>query len=422
MCSLPDGKVCILDWQRRQFRGTPVDTGTIEFAQLSVEEALDHLFALVAPLPSETVALPQAAGRVLSETVYASRDQPPFAASSMDGYAVLGTQVAPGAQFTVIGEAAAGHGWSGRVAPGQAIRIFTGAPMPAGTDRVVIQEEVTRNADTITLAETLSSAPYMRPKGCDFVKGAPLTGPRRLTPAEIALLAAMNIAEVPVTRAPQVALISTGDELVMPGTAPGPDQIVASNTFGLAALLRARGAHPRILPIARDNAASLKQAFALAQTADLIVSIGGASVGDHDLVAPVAAELGMAQHFYKVAMRPGKPLMAGKLGGIPLVGLPGNPVSALVCGTVFLSPMIDVMLGLPAAPAARRLVRLSEALPANGPRAHYMRANCTPEEVRVTGAQDSALLHVLAASNALIIRPPHDAARKAGEEVEVMDL
>jgi molybdopterin molybdotransferase len=249
-----------------------------------------------------------------------------------------------------------------------------------------------------------------------------MNAPRRLGPTDIALLAAMNVAHVPVTRRPAVAILATGDELVAPGEIPGPDQIIASNSYGLAALLEAAGAEARLLPIARDTAASLRTAFDLAQGADLIVTIGGASVGDHDLVGPVAAELGMEQRFYKVAMRPGKPLMAGRLNGVPMVGLPGNPVSAMVCGTVFLAPMIRAMLGLGRQPAPRRTASLAVALGPNGPREHYMRARLTDTGILPFERQDSSLLTVLAGADALMVRPPHDLAQDRGATVEYIDL
>lgn len=389
---------------------------------IPVAQALDHLFALVQPLPVETVPLRRAHGRVLAQTVLAQRTQPPFAASAMDGYAVKSAEVETDALFKVIGESAAGHGFAGTVGAGQAVRIFTGAPVPTGADFVVIQEDVTRRGTLITLNHGIGSAPNIRPAGTDFTKGTPLSAPRRLSAGDVALLAAMNVAQVPVTRAPVVALISTGDELVMPGEVPGDDQIIVSNTFGLAAMLEGLGAVPRILPIARDTPAALRQVLTLAAGADLIVTIGGASVGDHDLVADVAAEMGMQQSFYKVAMRPGKPLMAGMLAGVPMIGLPGNPVSAMVCGTVFLAPVIRALQGLGRAPAPHRQMPLTTPLEANGPRAHYMRAVVDIHGVADAGRQDSSLLSVLATSNALIVRPPDDPARLPGDVVDVIDL
>jgi molybdopterin molybdotransferase len=208
----------------------------------------------------------------------------------------------------------------------------------------------------------------------------------------------------------------------MPGETPSADQIIASNTYGLAAMLTAIGAAPRILPIARDNRASLTTAFDLSQGADLVITIGGASVGDHDLVAGVAHDLGMEQSFYKVAMRPGKPLMAGRLRGTPMIGLPGNPVSAMVCGKIFVQPMLRAMMGLGQAPAPRAQVPLAAAISANGPREHYMRAIVSEGQVTDAGAQDSSLLSVLSQSNALMVRPPNDPARAAGTMVEIIDI
>ncbi|MGR3436350.1 MAG: molybdopterin molybdotransferase MoeA [Shimia sp.] len=388
---------------------------------IPVAEALDHLFALVSPLDAEEVPLRAAAGRVLATTLRAQRDQPPFAASAMDGYALAKGDAIRGRRLRIVGEAAAGHGFSGSVRQGEAVRIFTGAPLPPGTDHVEIQEDVTRDGEGIRLDAPGPAGQYVRPAGADFSIGDEMT-PRRLSPADIALLAAMNHAIVPVTRKPVVALVATGDELTMPGERPRPDQIVASNTFGLAAMVDAAGGTARLLPIARDTQDSLASAFDLARGCDLIVTVGGASVGDHDLVAATADTLGMERAFYKVAMRPGKPLMAGRLSGTPLVGLPGNPVSAMVCGTIFLRPMIDVMLGLGARPAPRYPVRLAHDLPANGPREHYMRARTGPDGVAAADRQDSALLTILAGADALLVRPPHDPARRAGETVDIVGI
>ena len=389
---------------------------------ITVDAALDHLFALVRPLEAETVPLTAAAGRVLAREAVAQRDQPPFAASAMDGYALRRAEAVPGARFTVIGEAAAGHRHDGTVGPGEAVRIFTGAPVPDGADTVVIQEDVTRTGDTITITAAQGDNPHIRPRGCDFSAGGRLQAPRTLSPSDVALLASMNIAEVVVTRKPRVALLSTGDELVMPGDTPAPDQIIASNTFGLKALLEASGAEARILPIARDTRPALRAAFALAGSADLVVTIGGASVGDHDLVAQVAEELGVARSFYKVAMRPGKPLMAGRMGDAAMVGLPGNPVSAMVCGHVFLRPMIGAMLGRGAAPSPRLTAHLGQDLPAGGPREHYMRAHVDGGLITPAGNQDSALLGVLADANALLIRPANDAPRAAGRPADYLPI
>lgn len=389
---------------------------------ISTSEALAHLFDLVEALPVEHVDLRAAVGRTLAQDVFASRDQPPFAASAMDGYAVIAADAQSGAVLQVIGEAAAGHQFDGAISKGQALRIFTGAPMPSGAVRVIIQEDVTRDGDQITLGSTLDSAQYVRPAGIDFRKSDKITAPRNLSPSDIALLAAMNIASVPVTRKPIVAIIATGDELMQPGETPAHDQIIASNSYGLAALLEQNGAHVRLLPIARDTTASLELAFDLAADADLIITIGGASVGDHDLVGQVAIDKGMRRAFYKIAMRPGKPLMAGRIGGAAMIGLPGNPVSAMVCGHIFVLPVLRKMLGHAGVAAPREKAVLSNPLPSNGPREHYMRARLDSDGLYVFDRQDSALLTVLADANCLAIRPPNDGARLPSDVLEIITL
>ncbi|SHI88388.1 molybdopterin molybdotransferase [Shimia gijangensis] len=390
---------------------------------ISVSEALEHLFSLASPLNTEIVPLAQANGRVLAKSVTARRDQPPFAGSAMDGYAMVAEEVVPGAHFQVIGEAAAGHGFDGQLAAGQCIRIFTGAPVPSTATRVVIQEDVTRDGDCITLGDSIDKGFHIRPAGADFTDGQIFSAPRLLRPSDIALLAAMNIDEVPVTRRPVVAIMSTGDELVMPGESPGPDQIIASNSFGLQAMLRDLGAEARLLPIARDTRDSLETAFSLTDDADLVLTIGGASVGDHDLVGDVAADLGMERSFYKIAMRPGKPLMAGRLAsGAMMMGLPGNSVSAMVCGHVFVTPVIRAMLGLGDAPAQEHTATLAAPAGANGPRQHYMRARVENGEITIFCDQDSSLLTVLSDSNALAVRPPSDGARDVGDTLSYLPI
>ncbi|MBO9444946.1 gephyrin-like molybdotransferase Glp [Ruegeria sp. R14_0] len=389
---------------------------------ITVEEARALLFDLVSQLPSETVALSDAAGRVLAQDVQATRDQPPFAASSMDGYAVKSTEVELHAMFKVIGESAAGRSFQGSVGPGQAVRIFTGAPIPEGADFVVIQEDTERRGDLITISDLPGPKTNIRPAGVDFTAGTKISAPRRLRAEDVALMAAMNIAAVPVARKPVIALISTGDELVMPGEVPGPDQIIASNTFGLKALLEEAGAHVRILPIAQDTVSSLRTAFELAEGADLVVTIGGASVGDYDLVSDVSTGLGMEQSFYKIRMRPGKPLMAGRIGQTAMVGLPGNPVSAMVCGYLFLLPMVRRMLGAEQVLTPFQTAHLTEPLAENGPREHYMRAIRDEAGIRACPDQDSSLLSVLAQANALLVRPPHDPARPADDEVQYLPI
>lgn len=392
---------------------------------ITVEEALQSCFALVSPLPGEPVDLRQAAGRVLLHPATARLTQPPFDASAMDGYA-LGRAAAAGASYTVIGEAGAGHSFAGRLAPDQATRIFTGAPVPQGAETIAIQEDVTVSGPRIIVTTATRPGDNIRKRGQDFAIGEALAAPRRLRANDLALLAAMNIAQVTVARRPVVAIIATGDELVMPGDTPGPDQIVASNLFALEAMARAEGAETRLLPIARDNEPALRQVFALAAGADLIVTIGGASVGDHDLVGKVAADLGLQRAFWKIAMRPGKPLMAGRMGQSLMLGLPGNPVSAIVCGHLFLLPMLRAMQGLPAAASPTARAVLAEDVGPAGPRVHYMRARLTQTDglpqITPFTSQDSALLRILTEADALLIRPLGDGPRRAGEVVDYLPL
>lgn len=389
---------------------------------ITFEEALARVFALTPVLETEELALAQAAGRVLRAPVVAERDQPPFASSAMDGYALAG-DAAPGASLRVIGEAPAGRAFAGRIGQGEALRIFTGAPLPEGADRVVIQEDVTREGDVIILHEVPAKGSHIRPRGKDFRTGDRVSAPRRLRAPDLALLAAMNCARVTVSRRPDVAIIATGDELVMPGETPRDDQIIASNAFALQALAEAEGAMARVLPIAKDSEASLRAVFELAAGADIIVTIGGASVGDHDLVGPVSEALGASRAFYKVALRPGKPLMAGRLGASMLLGLPGNPVSSIVCGHLFLRPALRAMQGLGAYPLPSQSARLAIDLPANGPRMHFMRATLGPDHtITPLPDQDSSLLSVLCTADALLIRPVQDPARKAGEAMRYIPL
>lgn len=391
---------------------------------LTVEDALARCLALATPLATERVPLRRAHGRMMPDPAFATLTQPPFAASAMDGYAVAGAAL-DGMQFTVVAEAGAGHGFDGTLQPGQAARIFTGAPVPQGAARVIIQEDVIRDGSRITVRPGADSALHIRPAGQDFRTGDALT-PRRLTANDLALLAAMNLADVVVSRRPTVALIATGDELVMPGEAPGPSQIVASNTFALAALIEAEGGIARILPIARDTPEALRGVLTMALDADLIVTIGGASVGDHDLVGKVTEDMGVQRAFWKIAMRPGKPLMAGMLQGKPILGLPGNPVSAIVCGHLFVLPMVRALQARPDPAPPLRHARLGAAIEANGPRAHYMRARLTETAdgavVTPFDRQDSALLSVLSTANALLIRPIGDGPRAVNDVVTCLAL
>lgn len=379
---------------------------------ISVDEALSRCLGLVSALPAEAVALRHAVGRMMAQPALAGRDQPPFDASAMDGYALRGDPVA-GDRFAVIGAAQAGLGFAGAVGDGQAVRIFTGAPVPQGATRVVLQEDVSVAGDMITLKPKADIARHIRPQGQDFKAGEGLEA-RRIGPHDLALLAAMNIPQVQVHRRPVVAIIATGDELVMPGEEPGAGQIICSNSFAIAALVEAEGAIARILPIARDTVADLTAVFGLAQGADLIVTIGGASVGDHDLVGPVAESLGLERAFWKIAMRPGKPLMAGRVSGTPMLGLPGNPVSSIVCAHLFVLPMVRALQGRPDVAPVEHSATLGAEVEANGPRTHYMRARLQDGVITPFDRQDSALIGILTQANALLIRPMADTAQPKG--------
>ena len=391
---------------------------------LSAKETLEKTLALVGPLGIETAPLHEAAGRVLAAPISAQRNQPPFDASAMDGYAVRADEATLGATLTVVGEIPAGGAYEGEMPPASTVRIFTGAPMPAGADAVLIQEDATRDGDSLTVDEAPAKGAHIRPGGLDFLAGSRLTPPRRLTSAEIALAASMNAPFLEVYRRPVVSLIATGDELVSPGGAPGPTQIISSNNYGLAAMLAAAGATPVIQPIAADNRAALTEALEASLSADLIVTLGGASVGDYDLVRDVFGEGGLDLSFYKVAMRPGKPLMAGTVRGVPMVGLPGNPVSSMVLGHLLLRPAMDVMQGLPAAPLPRRKARLGDAIPKNGPREHYMRARLEETDEGLIAFpfpnQDSSLLSVLAAANGLVVHAAGAGAMAPGEAIDAI--
>ncbi len=387
---------------------------------IAVDEALARCLALVAPLPAEAVALRHAVGRMMAQPALAARDQPPFDASAMDGYALRGDPAA-GDTFVVVGAAQAGLGFAGAVQPGQAVRIFTGAPVPQGATRVVLQEDVSVAGDVITLNPKADIARHIRPQGQDFKAGEGLE-PRRIGPHDLALLAAMNIPQVLVHRRPVVAIIATGDELVMPGEEPGPGQIICSNSFAIAALVEAEGAIARILPIARDTVADLTAVFGLARGADLIVTIGGASVGDHDLVGPVAESLGLERAFWKIAMRPGKPLMAGRVSGTPMLGLPGNPVSSIVCAHLFVLPMVRALQGRPDAAPVEHPAVLGAQVEANGPRTHYMRARLQQGVITPFDRQDSALIGILTQANALLIRPMGDGAQAKGTAARYIAL
>lgn len=398
-------------------------------ALLSVDEALQRILDGVTATESESIAIEQAHGRVLAQPLQALVTQPPFNSSAMDGYAVRIADVAHlPATLAVIGEAAAGHPFSGTVDKGQAVRIFTGAPVPEGADAIVIQENAERDGANVVVREGSVEMEHIRTKGFDFREGATLLAAgRRLGPREVSLAASMGHGQVTVRRRPTVAILSTGDELVPPGSRLGPGQITASNHLGIAALAEAAGATPQQLGIARDTRADLDAHFARAQDADIIVTSGGASVGDHDLVAPVLRARGMTLAFWKIAMRPGKPLMFGRLGHSRILGLPGNPVSSLICTRLFLRPLIQALLGRPDQDDSPTQARLSLPLEANGPRQHYMRAISKPGPdgyplVAPVRSQDSSLLAPLAEADCLLVRPPRAPAAPAGSLVSILPL
>ncbi|MBC9245467.1 molybdopterin molybdotransferase MoeA [Paracoccus sp. 11-3] len=389
---------------------------------ITVDDALGRVLALAPSAVGEIVPLDQAAGRALLEPASARLTQPPFNSAAMDGYALRQQDL--GQPLRIIGEAAAGYPWTGQPQPGTAIRIFTGAAVPAGYDQVVMQEMTMRDGDILTITDT-PRGDHIRARGSDFALGQSLPAGRVLTAADIGLLAAMNIPEVTVARRPTVAILAGGDELVRPGETPQAGQIISSNDLAIAALAGQAGAVANILPIARDTIEDLKHSFQLAAGADLIVTIGGASVGDHDLIAQVSADLGMERAFYKLAMRPGKPLMAGKIAQSAMLGLPGNPVSAIVCGILFMQPLIRAMQGLPAGNDLRR-ARLAVDLPTEGDRQHYQRATLRDGDdfplITPFKDQDSAKLSLLSQADALLVRRADDAALTAGEIVEYLPL
>lgn len=391
---------------------------------ISVDEAQQLCLSLIHPTQNtEDLPIADAARRVLARPARAYRAQPPFQSSAMDGYAVQSDQVKAGARFNVIGEAAAGHMWNGTVGPNDAVRIFTGAPVPDGADHVVIQEDVERTGDTITLLPTISPETNIRPMGTDFPENFTMDAPRVLAPADLALLAAMNVENVCVASRPKVAFLATGDELVMPSDRPRQGQIIASNIFALKAIVEAVGAQGFIQPIAPDDEQALLSAIKAMAFADIIVTIGGASVGDYDLVWKAAEKLGLERSFYKVAMRPGKPLIAGKFNeNTPYLGLPGNPVSAIVCAHIFLVPMVRKMLGLTDVLPTPLTAILGKDIGPNGPRQHYMRAKLEGDTITPFDRQDSSLLSVLVDANALLIRPIGDAERKKGELISYLSL
>lgn len=398
---------------------------------ISVDEALARLLADVEPVGAERLPLEAANGRVLAADLAATRTQPPFAASAMDGYAVRAEDIATlPATLRVIGEAPAGHGYAGTLGPGEALRIFTGAPVPQGADTILIQENATRDGDTIAVLESPARGRFVRPAGLDFTQGEVLLrAGERVGFRELALAAAMNHAALPVRRRPKVAILATGDELVEPGTVPGPDQIIASNHAGVAALVADCGGEPLQLGIAPDNREAIAAAIAAAREAraDILVTLGGASVGDHDLVQEVLGKAGMDLAFWRIAMRPGKPLMAGRIEGMRVLGLPGNPVSSLVCSILFLRPLIEMLLGREITARDREHLPLAVDIGGNDRREDYLRATIRraedgSESVAPSERQDSSMLATLARADALVVRPPHAGPLAAGARVPVIRL
>ncbi len=394
-----------------------------------MEDALARVVAGLEPAPHETVSLEEGFGRVLAEGVAARMTQPPFDASAMDGYAVRSEDIAEvPCSLTIVGEVAAGHPWDGTVGPGQAVRIFTGGAVPSGADTIVIQEDTTRDRDRVDISQGAERGAFVRPRGFDFAEGEELleTG-RRLNARDLTLAAAMNVTGFAVRRRPVVAVLATGDELVMPGSDLKPGQIVSSIPYGLAELVVAAGGEPKRLGIARDTEESLAEHISAAGHADILVTIGGASVGEHDLVQDALQKAGMSLDFWRIAMRPGKPLMFGQVGKQRVLGVPGNPVSALVCSRIFLVPMIESLLGLDRSDAATRTAILAGTLEKNGPRQHYMRATFEPAsngEIRVAPVrlQDSSLMAPLSQADCLIVRTPGATAANDGDPVEILLL
>jgi molybdopterin molybdotransferase len=399
-------------------------------ALMAVAEALQRVLADARPLPAETVALDEALGRVLTDDVVALRTQPPAALSAMDGYAVRGSDVARAPiTLKVIGEVAAGHPFVGKVGPGEAARIFTGGVMPAGSDTVVIQEFTTRDADSVTIQKETAAGRNVRAAGIDFARDENLLRKgRRLTDRDLMLAAAMNHPRLKVHKRPKVAVLGTGDELVPPGSTLRQGEIVFSNGFALAALARLNGAEVHELGIVRDRVEDIAAAVRHARqlNADILVTTGGASVGEHDLVQRALATEGLELSFWRVALRPGRPVMHGRLEGMQVLGVPGNPVSSYVCAFLFLVPLIRTLAGRKDIAHLPENAWLGSDLPANDERADYLRATLQPGPngplVTPLPAQDSSLMAPLARADCLLIREPHAPAAPAGSDCVILKL
>jgi molybdopterin molybdotransferase len=400
-------------------------------ALLPVEEARARILAGLNPLPAETVRLADALGRTLSKPLAARRTQPPWDCSAMDGYAVRAADAsAPGATLRVIGEAAAGRGYAGRLGPGEAARIFTGAPVPEGADAILMQEDASREGDAVTFSEAAIAGRHIRRAGLDFSAGEVLLeAGRRLGARDLALAAALGHGAVEASRKPRVAILATGDELVAAGELPGPDQIVASNAFAIAGVVTAEGGEPIDLGIAPDDHGAIVRAIerAIAARADVLVTLGGASVGDHDLIQPALKEAGVELDFWRIAMRPGKPMMAGRRGPMLALGLPGNPVSSIVCALLFLAPALRKLSGRAHVEPALMAAKLGRDMSANDHRDDYMRAALTYDSQGVAvatafGRQDSSVLRTLTHAECLLVRPAHARPAKAGEPCKILGL
>jgi len=394
---------------------------------ISVEEALSRLLAPLEKLPPEQISIVDGLGRVLAEDVAARRTQPPFAVSAMDGYAVRAEDLAAvPVELRIVAEVPAGAGFGGHVGAREAARIFTGAPLPAGTDTIVIQEDTQRDGDRVKVREGAPRGRYVRREGLDFSEGEVLLrAGRRLTARDIGLLAAMNRPWLFVHRRPRIGILSTGDEIVMPGDPIGPHQIVSSNSLALAAFVATCGGIPVSVGNAPDDPAALRQVAVATRGVDLLVTTGGASVGEHDLVRDALAADGLELDFWQIAMRPGKPLMVGRYQGTPMVGLPGNPVSTMVCALLFLRPALDRLSGAPTVEEAAPTARLGVALPKNDRRQDYLRSRLARAadgtlEVFPFEVQDSSMMRLLSAADCLVVRPPHAAPIGAGATVPIV--
>lgn len=395
---------------------------------IPVEEARARILATLAPTEAELVSLAQAGDRVLAESVVARRTQPPADLSAMDGYAIRAGDVAGvPARLRVVGEAPAGGSYDRVLGEGEAVRIFTGAPLPRGADAIVIQEDAERYGDVLIARVVPRKGQHVRPTGLDFMEGTTgLPAGRRLSPADIAFAAAMNVPVLPMHRRPRIAFFSTGNELVAPGGTPGRNQIISSNNDGIGALIAQAGGIPLDLGIVPDEREATRVAARKALQADMLVTLGGASVGDHDLVQSALGEDGLAIDFWRIAMRPGKPLMFGRYRDLPMLGLPGNPVSALVCAILFLVPAIARLQGGDATPRPT-LARLAHPLPANDGREDYLRARLenTPGELPLATPferQDSSMLSLMSAADCLLVRPPRAPAAESGAIVSILPL